>query len=100
VRKEDEMAVAVVVEIPGGTEEQYEQVASHIFPGGKLPAGWVLHLAGPGQDGWRVVNVVRSQDEFERFARETILPATREAGEAPPKFTYFPVQNALGVDVR
>ena len=89
------MAVAVVVEIPGGTEEQYEQVVSQIFPGGTLPEGWLLHLAGPEEDGWRVVNVVQSQDEFERFARETILPATREAGEAPPKFSFFPVHTLI-----
>jgi hypothetical protein len=100
LRKEDEMAVAVVVEIPGGTEEQYEQVASQIFAGGKLPEGWLLHVAGPGEGGWRVVNVVQSQEQFERFARDTILPATRNAGEEPPKFTFFSVQNAIGVGAR
>lgn len=93
------MAVAVLVEIPGGTKEQYEQVASHLFPGGALPEGWRFHLAGPDEGGWRVVNVVDSREEFERFASETILPATREAGEAPPRFTFFPVQNAIGLDV-
>jgi hypothetical protein len=39
VRNEDEMAVAVLVEIPGGTKHQYEQVASQIFRDGTLPEG-------------------------------------------------------------
>jgi hypothetical protein len=95
VRKENEMAVAVLVEIRGGTQEQYEQVAARIFPDGKLPAGWLLHVSGAAEGDWRVVNVVESQEEFERFARETILPATREAGEEPPQFTFFPVHTLM-----
>jgi hypothetical protein len=89
------MAVAVLVEIPGGTKHQYEQVASQIFRDGTLPEGWLVHVAGPAEGGWRVVNVVQSQEEFEQFARETILPATRQAGEAPPKFSFFPVHTLI-----
>jgi hypothetical protein len=54
-----------------------------------------VHVAGPAEGGWRVVNVVQSQEEFEQFARETILPATRQAGEAPPKFSCFPVHTLI-----
>ncbi|HEV2712557.1 MAG TPA: hypothetical protein VGU26_05625 [Gaiellaceae bacterium] len=95
-RKEEEMAVAVLVEIPHGTEAQYEQVASEIFADGKLPPGWLLHMAGPEDDRWRVVNIVESRDEFERFARETIMPATQKAGEEPPQFTFVPLHTLIG----
>ncbi len=43
------MAVAVIVDIPGGTEQQYEQVIATVFPDGKLPEGWLMHLAGPNE---------------------------------------------------
>ena len=36
-----------------------------------------MHLAGPVENGWRVVNVVPSQQESEDFAREQLLPALR-----------------------
>jgi len=39
-------------------------------------AGW-MHLAGPVENGWRVVNVVPSRQESENFAREQLLPALR-----------------------
>jgi hypothetical protein len=58
------MAVAVTVDIPGGTEQGYEQgyeqVVATVFPDGKLPEGWLVHVAGPTKNGWRVVNVVES----------------------------------------
>lgn len=56
------MAVAVTVDIPGGTQQRYEQVIATVFPDGKLPGGWLVHLAGPTENGWRVVNVVPSQE--------------------------------------
>ena len=46
------MAVAVTVDIPGGTEQRYEQIIATLFSEGKLPEGWQVHLAGPTEDGW------------------------------------------------
>jgi len=85
------MAVLVTIDIPGGTEQQYEQVIATVFPEGKLPEGLVMHLAGPTENGWRVVNIVQSQEQFEAFARETLLPATQGVGDAPPEMTFFPI---------
>jgi hypothetical protein len=49
------MAVAVIVDVAGGNEQLYEQLK--LFPEGKLPEGWLMHLAGPTETGWRVVNI-------------------------------------------
>lgn len=89
------MAVAVIIDIPGGTEQQYEQITAKLFPNGKLPEGWLLHLAGPTADGWRVVNVVPAQEQFEAFAREQLLPAAEQAGDAPPRIAFFPVYRLI-----
>jgi hypothetical protein len=85
------MAVAVTVDIPGGTEQQYEQVIAMGFPDGKLPEGFLVHLAGPTETGWRVLNVVESQGQFEAFARERLRPALQQAGEGDvtPQLTFF-----------
>ncbi|MFJ2937548.1 hypothetical protein ACIO8G_32860 [Streptomyces sp. NPDC087219] len=86
------MAVIVTVEIPGGTQEQYEETtrlleASDWFP----PAGFIAHAAGPdGSGGWRVVDFWESEDAFLAFAEKarpifdrggvrTILPTIQEA---------------------
>ena len=29
------------------------------------PDGWQVHIAGPSENGWRIVNVVPSQEQFE-----------------------------------
>ncbi len=89
------MAVAVTVDIAGGTPQQYEQVAATLFPDGKLPEGWLVHVAGPTESGWRVVNVVPSQEDFEAFAREQLIPATQAVGDPLPELTFFPVHNLI-----
>jgi hypothetical protein len=80
---------------PGGTERQYEQIVATVFPDGKLPEGWLVHLAGPTETGWRVLNVVPSQEQFEVFAREQRLPATQQVGDATPELTFFPVHRLI-----
>ena len=89
------MAVAVIIDFPDGNAQKYEQVTSKLFPEGKLPEGWQVHIAGPAGNGWQVVNVVPSQEQFETFAREQLLPATQQAGDAPPQITFFPVYRLI-----
>lgn len=54
-----------------------------------------MHIAGPIDNGWRVVNVVPSQEEFEVFAREQLIPATQQEGDPPPQVTFFPVYRLI-----
>jgi hypothetical protein len=89
------MSVVVTIEVPSGTEQQYEHIVSRVFEDGTLPKGWLLHLAGPTETGWRVVNVVESQEEFETFARERLLPAVQEAGDPAPKVTFSAVHRLV-----
>src|ERR1700683_1559308 len=89
------MAVAVTIDIPGGNEQFYEQMVAKLFPDGKLPEGWLVHLAGPTESGWRGGNVVPSQEQVEVFAREQLIPAVQEAENVTPKLTYFPVYRLI-----
>jgi hypothetical protein len=87
------MAVAVIVDVPGGNEQLYDQLK--LFPEGKLPQGWLMHLAGPTETGWRVVNIVPSQEKFEAFAREQLAPAAQQVGDPLPEITFFPVYRLI-----
>jgi hypothetical protein len=75
------MAVAVTVDIPGGTEQQYEQVIATVFPEGKLPDGWLVHLAGPTENGWqaRRPSHVRSLRRAAGLRRDRVAPWARAA---------------------
>jgi hypothetical protein len=76
------MAVVVVAEIEGGNQDFYEQVSGKAVEGGGLPEGGLVHIAGPTDDGWRVITVWDSEDHFHQFRNEKLLPALREvAGE-------------------
>jgi len=88
------MAVAVTIDIPAGNQQKYEQLVAKLFPDGKLPDGW-LHLAGPSENGWRVINVVPSQEQFEAFAREQLIPAVQQAEQVTPKLSFFPVYRLI-----
>jgi hypothetical protein len=90
------MVVAVTVDIPGGTEEHYEQMMDRAFPGGTHPEGWLVHISGPTENGWRVLNVAASQEQFEVFVRELLLPAAGLEWDAgPPRLTRFPVHRLI-----
>jgi hypothetical protein len=43
-----------------------------------------VHIADPIDKGWRVVNVVPSQEEFEVFARQQLIPASNGEGDPGP----------------
>jgi hypothetical protein len=88
------MSVVIVNEIEGGNEGLYEQVNSKVMPGHKLPDGCQLHVAGPIDGGWRVITVWESEDRFQQFRDETLIPALREAGEGDrvvPQISADPV---------
>jgi hypothetical protein len=76
------MAIVVVAVIPGGDQETYESVSAKAMSGGQLPDGCQLHVAGPVDEGWRIITVWDSPEHLERFRNERLLPALREAGVA------------------
>ena len=44
------MAVAVIVDLPDGNEQRYEQVSATVFPDGKLSRGLALAPRWPDRD--------------------------------------------------
>jgi hypothetical protein len=74
------MSVVVSAVAPGFNVDLYEAVTSKVMPDGQLPDGCELHIAGPVEDGWRVITVWQSREAFDRFRDEKLLPAIRELG--------------------
>jgi hypothetical protein len=88
--------VAVIVDVPRGNAQFYDQIAPNLFPEGKLPTGWQVHIAGTTESGWRIVNVGPSQEQFEGFARDRLAPTLQQVGgEVTPELTFFPVHRLI-----
>ena len=92
------MAVVIVNEIEGGSQDFYEQVNPKVMPEGKLPDGCQLHIAGPVDKGWRVITVWDSDEQFQQFRNDTLIPAMRETGyeeRIAPSISSDPVYRLL-----
>jgi hypothetical protein len=92
------MAVVIVNEMDGGSQEMYDRVNPKVMEGGRLPEGCQLHIAGPVENGWRVITVWDSEDQFQQFRDETLIPALREADEEDriaPSISAQPVHNLI-----
>jgi hypothetical protein len=92
------MAVVVVNEIPQGNQGLYDEVNPRVMEGGQLPDGCQLHIAGPSGGGWRVITVWDSEEQFQHFRDEKLIPALREAGGGDfvaPSIQPEPVYNLI-----
>jgi hypothetical protein len=84
-QEETPMAVVVVEEVPGGNQSIYEGVGARVMPDGRLPEGCAVHIAGPTDGGWRVISVWDTEEQYQQFANEKLIPAFQEvAGEEGP----------------
>ena len=91
----------VLFDLPAVTQSDYESLMAALDIGGAPPEGALLHLAGPHPDGgWLIVDVWESQNAFECFANERLLPAARALGISPVRPRIFPVHDLLAGDPR
>jgi hypothetical protein len=92
------VAVAVILDFPGATLEQYDQVIAKMGfrRGGAGGPGGLFHWVTQTADGIRVTDVWESKEAFDSFAQEKIGPITQEVGfEGPPDTTSLEVHNYL-----
>jgi hypothetical protein len=80
------MPIVAVFEGPGFTQQNYEESVRKLTGKNKMtsPSEWpveglLVHVAGQGPKGFRVVDVWASEDAFRRFG-ETLIPVLREVG--------------------
>jgi quinol monooxygenase YgiN len=76
------MAIAVIAEIP--SKEAYETITEQMFGTKMAPAvdGCLVHSAGEGPNGFRVVDIWESKEAFDSFMNDKLMPAMQEAGMA------------------
>jgi len=92
------MAYGIVHHFPGGTEEQYEASIAAVHPSREtLPEGQIFHAAGPSAGGWTIVASHESQESWEQFRDNTLMPQMQAGIEGgfptPPEESAFEVHN-------
>ena len=92
------MAVAVQIDVPGVTVEQYDlatEIAGFLKEG-PLPSGGLFHWVAQTDTGIRIVNVWASRELFDIFA-ETQTVIIEEIGVNPAslEIRFFEVHNYL-----
>jgi hypothetical protein len=86
------VAVVLVHQGPGLTQESYEEVVRRLTGKSRLEStadwpveGLLVHAAGEAEGGFRVIDVWESAEAVQRFG-ETLIPILREVGvEAEPE---------------
>ena len=84
------MAVAFILDLPGVTEAQYATARGMLREG--LQPGNLVHVAGPTEEGWRIVEVWESPEAMGAFFQSAAAGAAMQAAGIPPaQPTIFPV---------
>ena len=84
------MTVAAIFDLPGVTEAQYANVRGML--GEALQPGNLVHVAGPTQEGWRVMEVWESPEAMGGFFQSPAAGAAFQAAGIPPaEPVVFPV---------
>jgi heme-degrading monooxygenase HmoA len=86
------MAVTMDLRMPGEAEQLYDPLNRELGVGkSKLPEGLIHHFATRTKDGFNIFEVWDSQEAFNRFANDRLLPALQklvgeQASQIQPTF--------------
>jgi hypothetical protein len=95
--EEGDMAIGVLFEAAGFTQSLYDEVLQKLNPGSSFKnlADWpskglLMHVAGPTEKGWRVVDVWESEADLMKFAA-VLMPLLKAVGFPDISPQIFPV---------
>jgi hypothetical protein len=93
------MPVAVVQDWAEGGDNtaNYDAIHQRVMAS-NTPTGFRMHAAGATPDGgFRVFEVWESQEHFDRFVQERLMPILQEIGGGgdPPKMTSYALHEYL-----
>ncbi len=93
------MAYGVVHKFAGGTKAQYEASIAAVHPAEGLPEGQLYHAAGPSADGWTIVAIHESKENWQAFRDGTLMPRMQQGIDggftSPPEETGFEIANEV-----
>jgi hypothetical protein len=85
------VAIAILYEFRGMTQEHYERLLAETYDGGHMP-GVIAHAAGPLEGGWWAFDVYESQDAADKIGPPAI-ERLRAMGVEEPTTRVLDVHN-------
>jgi len=80
------MSVVMKMHWPEVSKEQYEAARREINWEGDVPSGAQFHVSWFGPDGFRVMDVWDSAEDFQRFVETRLQPGVQKIGiQGQPK---------------
>ena len=93
------MAVAMTMHWPGLTSDQYDAVMARLGLDANPPAGAVLHMATVTDEGVDVYDVWQTEQAFNSFLDQRMLPAVSEFGiTGEPEIRIVQLHNLYAAD--
>lgn len=89
------MAIAMLIEFPGGNISQYDRVLNRLNLKGRTYKGGLFHVAGATDDGVRVVDIWESQAAFDAFLNDKLAAAIEAEGLEQPTISTWEVHSTL-----
>ena len=92
------MPIAMVFDLPGMTQSQYDQIRGAVASGNRtsdISAGMLYHIAGPTENGWRVIEVWDSQEAADRFFQDKLASQFQQANLQLAQPQVIPVHNIM-----
>jgi hypothetical protein len=60
-----------------------------------MPNGGIVHVAGPGPRGWRVIEIWESEEDARKFDQEQVGPILQQVGIQRPEPETWQVHNLI-----
>lgn len=87
------MSIGALYEDDRFAAADYEAVMAQL--GEEAPEGCLVHIGGPTESGWRVIEVWDTEDNQRRFQEGRLNPAFDAVGKPRVSPTFFPVHTIL-----
>ena len=74
---------------PEVSVDEYQQARKEINREGNVPKGAKFHVSWMAEDGFHVLDLWESKEDFEKFTQDRLMPGVQKLGiEGQPKITF------------
>jgi hypothetical protein len=87
--------VLVIGNVSGMTAEEDQEALKALGISDTPAEGSRIRMAGPTDGGWRIVSLWDSQEAFDRFRDERLMPMLKEAGRPAAQFEFWPIESVI-----